>query len=129
MVDKLLGPGVQHGEHADGAAGVTAIMGQLDDGLRRCLHERGVAVALIGAQHIAQLRRHRDRDVEIRTRQQLGFARGEPALGLITMACRAAPVLAGVVRVDLGAAMVAAPAVPAEHFGPAGQDVGDGAAV
>ena len=56
MVDELLRPGVQHGKHADGAPDVTAIACQFDDGLGRRLHECGVAVPLIGAQYIAQLR-------------------------------------------------------------------------
>ena len=30
---KLLGPGVQHGEHADGAADIARIAGQFDDRL------------------------------------------------------------------------------------------------
>src|SRR5882724_12400121 len=45
------------------------------------------------------------------------------------MASRAAAVLAGVVGVDLGAAVIAAPQVPAERVRSAGEDVGDGTPV
>ena len=84
MVDELLRPSVQHRHHADGAADVAPITGQLDDGLRGRLHERGVAVALVGAQHLAQLRRHGNRDVEIgarlaaRPRAPRSSARSDP---------------------------------------------------
>src|SRR5262245_8678302 len=129
VVDELLRPGVQHCHHADGAADVAPITAQLDDGLRGRLHQRGVAVALVGAQYLAQLRRHGDRDVEIGARQQLRLARRDPALGLILMASRAAPVLAGMIGVDLSAALIAAPQVPAERWRSAGEDVGDGTPV
>ena len=129
VVDELLRPGVQHRHHADGAADVAPITGQLDDGLRGRLHQRGVAVALVGAQRLAQLRRHGHCDVEIGARQQLRLARRDPALGLILMASRAAPVLAGMIGVDLGAAVIAAPQVPAERVRSAGEDVGDGTPV
>jgi hypothetical protein len=55
MVDELLRPGVQHRHDADGAADVAPITGQLDNGLRGRFHERGVAVALVGAQVIARI--------------------------------------------------------------------------
>jgi len=40
MVEQLLGPGVQDGEHADGAAHIARVAGQLDDGLGRRLHQQ-----------------------------------------------------------------------------------------
>ena len=126
MVEELLRPGVQNRHHADSGADVAPITGQLDNGFRGRFHERGVAVALVGAQHFAQLRRHGDRDVEVGTRQQLGLARCDPALGLILMASRAAAVFARVVGIDLCAAVIAAPQVPTERVRSAGQDVGDG---
>src|SRR6516164_11509284 len=91
------------------AADVAPIAGQLDNGLRGCFHERGVAVALVGAQHLAQFRRHGNRDMEVGARQKLGLACRDPALSLILMASRAAPVLARVVGVDLAAAAITAP--------------------
>ena len=50
--DELLGPGMQNGQHADGAADIASIAGQLDDGLGRGLHQQGVAVTLVGAQDV-----------------------------------------------------------------------------
>jgi hypothetical protein len=94
VLEELLRPGVQNRHHADSGADVAPITGQLDNGFRGRFHERGVAVALVGAQHFAQLRRHGDRDMEVGTRQQLGLARCDPALGLILMASRAAAVFA-----------------------------------
>src|SRR5215471_9062441 len=67
--------------------------------------------------------------MEVGTGQDLGLTCGEPMLGLISMAFGTTPVLAGMIGIDLGAAMVAAPEVSAECFGAAGQDVGDGAPV
>src|SRR5208283_589058 len=37
VIEELLGPGMEHGQHADGAADKALIAGQLDDGLRRRL--------------------------------------------------------------------------------------------
>jgi hypothetical protein len=53
--DELLCPGVQDGEHADGAADVARVAGEFDDRLGRGLHQQGVTVPLIGVQHLAQL--------------------------------------------------------------------------
>ena len=127
VIDELLGPGMQDGEHADGGADVSWITGDLDDGVGGGLHRKGVAVALVGAQHVPQFLGQRDGDVEIAARQHLELARRKPALGLISMAFRTAPVLARMVGVDFVAARIAAPEVPAERFGAAGQNVGDGA--
>jgi hypothetical protein len=74
MVDELARPGVQHGHDADGAGRVSLVARQLGDRLGRRAHQSSVAVLLVGAQHIAQLRRHRHGDVEIRTRQKLRLA-------------------------------------------------------
>jgi len=57
------------------------------------------------------------------------LARLEPALGLISMTFGTAPVLARMVGIDLGAARITAPEVPAERFGATGHDVGDGASM
>ena len=129
MVEQLLGPGVQDGEHADGAAHIARVAGQLDDGLGRRLHQQRVAVLLVGAQRVAQFLGHGDGDVKVGTRQHLGLACAEPFFGLISMAFGTAPVLAGMVGVDLGAATIAAPEVSAERFRAAGKDVCNGAPV
>jgi hypothetical protein len=41
---------MQDGEHAGGGADVSWITGNLDDGLSGRLHQKGVAVALVGTQ-------------------------------------------------------------------------------
>jgi len=129
VVEELLRPGVQNGEDADSRSDVAGIVSQLDDCLSRCLHQQRVAILLIAAQRVSQLLRHGDGDVKVGTGQHLCLARGEPVLRLISMAFGTAPVLAGMVGVDLGAAMIAAPQVSAERFGATGKNVGDGAPV
>src|SRR6201984_2310010 len=51
----------------------------------------------------------------------------EPSLRLLAVTFRAGAVSAGVEDVQQGAAVIAAPLLSAERFGPAGDDVGDGA--
>jgi hypothetical protein len=99
--------------------------GDLDNGIGGSLHQ----IALVGAQRVAELFGHRDGDVEIAARQHFELARLEPALSLISMTFGTAPVLARMVGIDLGAARITAPEVPAERFGAAGHDVGDGASM
>ena len=124
---KLLGPGVQDGQHADRAANMAGVAGQLGDRLARRRHQRAIAVALMTAQGGAQLLGHGDGDVEVGARQHLGLTLVQPDPGLFAMAFRAAPVATGMAAMDLGAARGAALEVSAQGFGPAGQDVGDGA--
>ena len=47
VVVQLLGPGMEHGHHADGAADKAAIAGELDDGLGGSLDQQAVAVTLV----------------------------------------------------------------------------------
>ena len=129
MVDELLGPGVQNSKDANGRSDEAGIASQLDDRLGRCLDQQRVAIFLVAAQRVPQLLRHGDGDMKVGTGQHLCLARGEPALRLISMAFGTAPVLAGMVGVDLGAAMIAAPQVSAERFGATRKHVGDGAPV
>ena len=60
VIEELLGPGVQDGEHADGTADMAPIACELNDGLGCDLHQHGVAVALVGAQHVPQFLGHSD---------------------------------------------------------------------
>jgi hypothetical protein len=92
---KLLGPGVQDGQHADRAANMAGVAGQLDDRLARRRHQRAIAVALMTAQGGAQLLGHGDGDVEVGARQHLGLTLVQPGPGLFAMAFRAAPVATG----------------------------------
>src|SRR5258705_5438585 len=109
MVEQLLGPGVENGEHADGAPDEAAIAGELNDRFGDGLEQHTVAVTLVCAQRLAELLGHGDDDVKVGGWQHLGAAALEPGLGLIGVAFGTAAVLAGVVGEDLGAALVAAP--------------------
>ena len=127
VVEQLLGPGVQDGEHADRRPDMARIAGEFDDGLPGGLHQQGVAVTLVGAQRVAEFLGHGHGDVEIARRQHLGLAGREPALGLVGMAFGTATVLARAIGEDLGGALVATPEAAAESLGSAGLDVGDDA--
>jgi len=50
-VEDLLGPGVEDGEHAYGAADEASVVGKVDDGLGRSLHQQGVAVTLLAREY------------------------------------------------------------------------------
>ena len=126
---QLLGPGVQHGEHGDGATNVTRIAGEFDDRSGAGLHQHAIAVALIGPQHRAQFGRHGDGDMEVRHRQQLRLTAFEPLLGLRGVALRATAITAGMVGEHLGVARLAVPDLAAERRGAAVENVLDGAPV
>src|SRR3977135_467595 len=66
--EEPLRPGVQYGEHANGAADPARIAGQHDDRLGGGLHQRAVAVGLMPAQRGPQFLGHGDGDVEIGNR-------------------------------------------------------------
>lgn len=125
VVVQLLRPGVEHGEHTHLGADIARVAGQLDDRLGRGLHQQRVAVALVGAQHGAQLGRDGDGDVEVGRIQELGGTSGEPALGLLAVTSRTTSVAAGMVGIDLGAARLAAPEMATQRGAAAGDDVGE----
>ncbi len=127
VVEKLLRPCVQDGEHADHATDMAWIAGKFDDGLGGGLHQHGVTVTLVGAQDLPEFLGHGHGDVEVAGRQHLGLARIEPAFGLVSVAFWTTPVFAGMVGEDLSGALVAVPEMSAESLGAALLDVGDGA--
>ena len=124
---QLLRPGVQHGEHADGAADITGIAGEFDDRRGTGLHQHSIAVALLSTQHLAQLGGHCDGDVEVRHRQHLRTAEFEPLLGLRGVTLRATAVGTGVPGEHLRIALFAAPDLTTECRGAAVENVLDGA--
>ena len=126
---QLLGPGVQHRQHGDGAADVTWIAGEFDDRGGACLHQHAIAITLIGPQHFAQFGGHGDGDVEIRHRQHFRLPVLEPFLSLGSVTLGTASVATGVEREHLGAACIAAPDLATECRGAAIEDVFDGAPV
>jgi hypothetical protein len=123
---QLLGPGMQHGVHRDGAADITRIAGELYDRGGTGLHQHAIAVALIGTQHLAQVRRNGDGDVEVWHRHHLRLPVFEPFLRLRGVALGTASVATGVERDHLGAACIAAPDLTAKRCGAAVEDVLDG---
>lgn len=125
--EKLLRPRMQDGKHTNRAADVAWVASEFDDGLRGGLHEDGVTVPLVRTQDLPEFLGHGHGDVEVADRQHLGLARFKPAFGLVSMAFWTTPILAGVIREDLGGTFVAAPEMSAESLGAAGKDVGDGA--
>jgi hypothetical protein len=127
MKEKLLRPRMQDGKHTNRAADVAWVTSEFDDGLRSGLHQHGVAVTLVGTQDLPEFLGHGHSDVEVAGWQHLGLARFKPALGLVSMAFWTTPILAGVIREDLGGTFVAVPEMSAESLGAAGKDIGDGA--
>ncbi len=81
----LLCPGMQHRQHGDGAADVTWVAREFDDCGGGSLHQHAIAVALMGAQHLAQFGGHGEGNVEIRHRQHLRLSVLEPFLGLFSV--------------------------------------------
>ena len=126
---QLLGPGVQHRQHGDGAADVTRIAGEFDDRGGACLHQHAIANTLIGPQHFAQFGGHGDGDVEIRHRQHLRLPVLEPFLDLRSVTLGTTAVVAGMIREHLGVACIAAPDLATECCGATVEDVFDGALV
>lgn len=49
VIEKLLGPGMENSQHANGRTDKARIAGELDDRPRRSLHQGGVAVALVAS--------------------------------------------------------------------------------
>ena len=78
VVVEPLGPGVEHGHDADGAADIARITGELDDRRGGGAHQQAVGVALMAAHHVAQFGRHGDGDMEVMGRQHFGAAGFEP---------------------------------------------------
>ena len=67
-------PGVENGEHADGAADIAGVAGEIKDRPGHAGHQQAVADDLIGAHDPAQFLGHGDGDVEMVGGQHLGFA-------------------------------------------------------
>src|SRR5271165_7477179 len=112
-------PGVQHGEHGHGAADVTRIAREFDDRGGGSLHQHGIAVALMGAQHLAQFSRNGDGDVEVWHRQHLRLTAFEPFLCLGGVALGTTAVVTRMIGEHLRAARLAAPHLAAEGGGAA----------
>jgi hypothetical protein len=127
--DKLLCPGVEDGEHTNGAADKAAVAGDFNDGHGGGLHQHSIAVTLVGAQNIAKFLRYCDDNVEIVGGKQFGLAICKPGFSLIGMALGTAAISARVIRKHFVATMIATPEVPSERLCAASENVGDGTAM
>jgi len=95
MVGERRAPGVKDGEDADAGAEVLGIGRDGDHGLGRGLEQDVVDHGLVLVGDVGDLGRQREHDVEVRHRQQLGLARGEPFPCRRSLAFGAMPVATG----------------------------------
>ncbi len=115
-------PGVQHGGDAYSGAEMLGIGCDRDQRLGRGLEQQIVNHRLVLVGDIGDGGRQREHHVEVRHRQQLGLALGEPLLGRRALALRAMPVAAGVVGDSGIGAVLAACDMAAEGCGAAALD-------
>jgi hypothetical protein len=127
VFDQRLAPGVQDSEEADlsfqpplGIA-TELLKGGVD--LAKEQVEQGLAVV---TDERVELVREGEDDVEVRDRDQLAHALGQPSLPRRALAGRAMAVAAGVVQYGLMAAGRATPDVSAERRGAALEEMADG---
>ena len=106
---------MEHGENADAGAEMLGIGGDGEHGLGRGLEQDAVDCGPVLVGYIGDLSRQREHDVEVRHRQQLGLALGEPFLGRRPLALRAVPVAAAVVGDDGVRTLLAACDMAAER--------------
>src|ERR1700704_5804908 len=115
-------PGMENRGDADAGAEVFWVCRDGSQGLGRGLEQKVVDDGLVLVGDIGDGRRQREHDMEVRHRQQIGFARGQPVLCRRALALRAMPAAATIVR-DLGVrALLAARDMPAESRGAAALD-------
>jgi hypothetical protein len=107
MMGKGLPPGVQDGDHAALGTEVVWISADQADRLGRRLEQDVVDDRFILQGDCGNRRRHREYDVEIRHRQQLGAAVGHPLGTRQALALRTVPVATAVVGDTNQAAVIA----------------------
>ena len=91
-------PAVQYGGDANAGAEVLWVGRDRDQGLGRGLEQQVVDDGLVLVADIGDRTRQREHNMEVRHRQQIGLARGQPVLCRRALALRAMPVAARVVR-------------------------------
>jgi hypothetical protein len=94
---KVLTPGVQNGGDANVGSEVFAIGSNDGEGLGGSLQQQAINYRLVLIGDPAQRSRHPENHVEIRHRQELGFARREPCSCRLPLAFGAVPVTTAVV--------------------------------
>ena len=120
VVDQVLPPGVQHRGHANRGPEMLGIGGDGLHRLGRRSEQDVVDDRLVLQRDAGDRRRHREYDMEVGDRQQLGLAIGDPLRAGQTLALRAVPVAAGIVGDADVAAILAALDMAAERRRPAG---------
>lgn len=129
MIIEPLRPTMENGEDTNRAADPARVTAEIDDRLGSCVHQSSIAITLSAPDEGVKFLGQSDGDVEIRDRQHLCLTLLEPVSSLVAMTGRATAVAAAMVDIDLAAAAVASPDLPAERLGSAGKDVGDGASM
>jgi len=101
-------PGVEHGSEPDAGAEVLGVGRNRDQGLGGGFEQQVIDDRLVLIGDVGDRPRQREDDVEIGHGQQFGLAIGEPLLCSGSLALRAVPVAAGVVRdAQVGAGLAA----------------------
>jgi len=106
---------MQHGGDANAGAEVLGLGRDRDQGLGRGLEQQVVDDGLVLVGDIGDRTRQREHNMEVRHRQQIGLARGQPVLCRRALALRAVPVAARVVRDLAVRALLAARDMSAER--------------
>ena len=88
-------PGVQDREDTDAGAEVFGIGRDGEHGLGRSLEQDAVDCGLVLVGYIGDLSRQREHDVEVRHRQQLFLALGQPLARRRSLALRTVPIATG----------------------------------
>jgi hypothetical protein len=129
MLGEGLAPGVEDGGPAEVAAEMAGIAAEARERGGRGLKQQPVDQARVALGERVEEVREREDDVEVRNRQDLAAARGEPALGGHPLAFRAVTVPARVIGDALDATGGAHGAVAAERSRTARRDRAQGAAL
>ena len=124
MMRQGLAPGVENGDHAGLCAEVLWIGGDDADRLGGRLEQNVIDDCLVLQGDGGNCCRHREDDVEIRHRQQIGLTIGKPLGACQALALRAVPVAAAVVGDADHAAVVAPLDMATERCRPARRDGG-----
>jgi hypothetical protein len=115
MMGQRRTPGMENRGDADAGAEVLWVGGDGGQGLGRGLEQEIVDDGLVLVGDIGNGRRQCEHDMIVRHRQQIGLARGQPVLCCGTLALRAMPVAARVVRDLAVRALLAARDMAAER--------------
>jgi hypothetical protein len=97
VLDHRRAPGVEYGRDTDAGAEMFRIGCDRENGLARCLEQQIVNHRFVLISDVSDRHRQREDDVEVRHRQELGLALGEPLLCRCGLAFVAMPITARVI--------------------------------